>query len=91
MDRDGKIIEGAILEIKDAQGHPVRALRSNKLGHFMTVTPLPNGNYEMSIEKNGFTFEPFSFLAKGELIPPIAIKSKESLIPEGGFNAATAS
>jgi hypothetical protein len=87
MDRGGKILEGAILEIKDSQGHPVRALRSNKLGHFLTVTPLPNGPYQISIEKNGFSFEPFSFEAKGELIPPIAIKAKEAITQEGGLNA----
>jgi len=87
MDRDGKIVEGAILEIKDSQGHPVRALRSNRLGHFMTVTPLPNGNYQIDIDKNGFTFEPFSFDAKGELIPPIAIKAKETIAQEGGLSA----
>ena len=87
MDKDGKIIEGAILEIKDSQGHAVRALRSNKLGHFLTVTPLPNGNYQIDIDKNGFSFEPFSFDAKGELLPPIAIKAKGAIAQEGGFNA----
>ncbi|KKU12397.1 MAG: hypothetical protein UX19_C0001G0001 [Candidatus Woesebacteria bacterium GW2011_GWA1_45_8] len=76
MDAEGKIIEGAILEIKDSQGHPVRALRSNKLGHFMIVTPLPNARYQIEIDKEGFQFEPFTFETKGELIPPIAIKAK---------------
>jgi hypothetical protein len=76
MDEDRKIIEGAILEIKDSNGRPVRALKSNKAGHFIIVTPLTNGKYEMSIEKEGFTFEPISFETKGEIIPPIAVKGK---------------
>ena len=76
MDTAGKIIEGAILEIKDSMGHAVRALRSNKLGHFMTVTPLPNGSYNIEIDKEGFQFEPFRFDAKGEVMPPIAIKAR---------------
>jgi len=76
MDMDRKIIEGAILEIKDLNGRPVRALKSNKAGHFIIVTPLANGKYEISIEKDGFTFEPVSFETKGEIIPPIAIKGK---------------
>ncbi|MBI3282949.1 PrgI family protein, partial [Candidatus Curtissbacteria bacterium] len=38
FDAEGKIIEGAILEIRDVSGLPVRALRSNKVGHFMIVT-----------------------------------------------------
>lgn len=74
MDQDRKIIEGAIMEIKDSSGRPVRALRSNKAGHFIIVTPLANGKYEITTEKDGFKFEPVSFETKGEMIPPIAIK-----------------
>lgn len=74
MDENRRIIESAILEIKDVNGRPVRALRSNKAGHFIIVTPLANGKYEMSTEKEGFTFDPVSFETKGEIIPPIAIK-----------------
>ncbi len=74
MDQDRKIIEGAILEIKDSNGRPVRALKSNKAGHFIIVTPLQNGKYEVTIDKEGFTFEPVSFDAKGEMIPAIAIR-----------------
>lgn len=74
MDMDRKIIEGAILEIKDSNNRPVRALKSNKAGHFMIVTPLQNGKYEVTIEKDGFNFEPVTFEAKGEMIPAIAIR-----------------
>jgi len=74
MDMDRKIIEGAILEIKDSNGRPVRALKSNKAGHFIIVTPLQNGKYEVTIEKDGFVFEPVSFEAIGNMIPAIAIK-----------------
>lgn len=74
MDENRKIIEGAILEIKDANGRPVRALKSNKAGHFIIVTPLQNGKYEISTEKDGFSFKAVSFEAKGEIIPAIAIR-----------------
>jgi hypothetical protein len=73
IDPDGKIVENAILEIKDNAGRPVRALKSNKLGHFMIVTPLSDGDYEVLTEKEGLKFEPISLKAKGEIIPPIAI------------------
>ena len=76
LDPEGKIVEGAILEIKDTEGRPVRALRSNKLGHFMIVTPLLNGNYEITTEKEGLTFDTFSFEAQGKTIPPFAIWAK---------------
>ena len=76
MDQERKIVEGAILEIKDANNRPVRALKSNKAGHFITVTPLANGKYEITIEKEGFAFDPISFEAIGKIIPPIAIRGK---------------
>ena len=73
MDMDRKIIAGAILEIKDTAGRPVRALKSNMAGHFIIVTPLGNGKYEIRTDKEGFKFEPVSFETTGEFIPPMAI------------------
>ena len=78
MDENKKIIEGAILEIKDISGRPVRALRTNKAGHFIIVTALANGQYELITEKEGFEFEPVSFMAEGKMIPPIAIRARAS-------------
>lgn len=76
LDNFGKIVEGAILEIRDSAGKPVRALRSNKLGHFIIVTPLPNGQYDIITEKENYEFKPVYFEAKGEIIPPILIKGR---------------
>jgi hypothetical protein len=76
LSSDGKIIDGAILEIRDSDGRPVRALRSNRLGHFMIVTPLTNGDYEITTEKEGYNFDPVTFNAKDTIIPPIAIWAK---------------
>lgn len=85
MDATGKIIEGAILEIKDMQGRPVRALRSNRVGHFQIVTPLSDGPYEMEVDKQGFTFDPVTLSANGSIIPPIAVTAKP--VEEGVHNA----
>jgi len=74
----GKIVEGAILEIRDLAGRPVRALRSNKVGHFLIVTALQNGQYDIVTEKEGLLFDPATFEAKGEIIPPIVIRAKGS-------------
>lgn len=77
LDGSGKIVEGAIMEIRDAAGRPVRALKSNKLGHFMIVTPLANGRYEVIIEKEGYVFEDLVFEAEGGIVPPIIITAKD--------------
>lgn len=74
VNQDRKIIEGAIMEIRDSAGRPVRALRSNKAGHFIIVTPLDQGKYDIVTEKEGFSFTPVFFEANGQLIPPILIR-----------------
>lgn len=71
----GEIVAGAILEIKDTAQKPVRALRTNKVGHFMIVTPLQNGEYQIEVEKEGLVFEPVIFRVEGTIIQPILIKS----------------
>ena len=64
------------MEIKDEMGRPIRALRSNKVGHFVTVTPLENGKYTIATEKEGFEFSTVSFEAVGVLIPPILVQGR---------------
>lgn len=77
MDNNGKIVENAILEVKDEEGISRRALRTNKLGHFISVTPLMDGKYDIITEKDGLSFDPISINANGEIIPPIAIRAKQ--------------
>lgn len=76
MDANGRIIEAAIMEIRDANGRPVRAFKTNKLGHFIIVTQLANGRYEIITEKEGYEFDTVTFEATGAIIPPIAIRAK---------------
>lgn len=74
--KEGKLVEGAILEIRDIEGNPARALKTNKLGQFLIATPLANGDYEIETEKEGFEFDIIKISLKGEIIPPIEIVSK---------------
>ncbi|KKQ47328.1 MAG: hypothetical protein US95_C0058G0002 [Candidatus Woesebacteria bacterium GW2011_GWB1_38_5] len=76
FDQFGKILEGVILEIKDVDGRPVRALKSNKLGHFAIATPLIEGVYIISAEKDGYEFEPFKLSVENKIIPPISVWAK---------------
>ena len=70
------------MEIRDEAGRPVRALRSNKVGHFITVTPLDSGRYEVATEKEGYQFSPVSFEAAGALIPPILVEGRKIAVSE---------
>lgn len=76
VDGARRIVEGAIIEIRDEYGRPIRALKSNKLGHFIAVTPIDNGKYSIMSEKDGYQFMPVNFEAKGEIIPPILVIGK---------------
>lgn len=76
VDPNNRIVEGAILEIKDETGNPVRALRSNKLGHFQIATQLPAGTYEIVTDKNGLTFDTYRVILKNEIVKPITIKAR---------------
>lgn len=76
LDQQGDLLEGAILEIRNSKGMPVRALRTNKLGQFQIATPLENDLYEIEIEKEGYTFDIIKIEVKGEVIPPIEIRAK---------------
>lgn len=75
-DPHSRIIENAIIEIRNADGLPVRALRSNQLGQFQIATPLPNGQYEIEVEKPGFQFAIMKLNLTGQIVPPIEINAK---------------
>jgi hypothetical protein len=75
-DLQGKIIDNAIIEIKDKNHKPVRALKTNKLGQFAIATSLKEGQYIIEVDKDGYQFEPVIVQAQGEIIPPVLIKAK---------------
>lgn len=75
-DAAGNYLEGCITVIYDKEGLPVRALKTNKLGQFTGSTPLPNGTYELMIEKDNLTFDVLQIELSGELLPPLMITSK---------------
>lgn len=72
----GEIIPGVIIVIEDKDENPVRALKTNKLGQFMTSTPLEIGTYQIELEKEGFTFDIIEVELNGGVLPPLEIKAK---------------
>ena len=72
-DNDGKIIEGAIVEIQDEHGNPSRVLKTNPLGQFRTSTQLINGRYLLICEKDNYKFDRVNIDVKGEIIEPIKL------------------
>lgn len=73
FDEQAKPIMDVIIVVKKSQGPTMRALKTNRVGQFSIVSPLPDGEYEVSFEKEGFTFTDMAIVAKGEVIPPIKV------------------
>ncbi len=75
-DTSGNYLEGCIAVIHDKEGLPVRALKTNKLGQFTGSTPLPNGTYKLTLEKEGLIFDVLQMELSGGVLPPLMIISK---------------
>ena len=72
-DTEGKIVEGAIVEIQDGKGNPTRVMKTNTLGQFRTITPLSNGKYLIVTEKEKLEFDRVEVELVGKIVEPIKI------------------
>lgn len=66
-----------LIEIKDKEGNPVRAFKTNGLGQFASATSLINGTYTITLEdpKGENKFEPIELKLTGEIVLPIEVVS----------------
>lgn len=74
-DQAGLLVTDAVIIVKDGDGEPVRALKSNKVGQFAISTPLPNGKYTIEIQKDGYRFDTIAVDLAGQIFAPIEIKA----------------
>ncbi len=79
-DPRGNALANLLLEIKDKDGNPIRAFKTNLLGQFASATPLSNGIYTIEFEdpKGQHTFNPIQIEAKGEIMMPIEVISVDA-------------
>jgi len=64
--RKGKLLEGALVIVKDEKDEPVRALKSNTLGQFAIATPVPNGKYRIYVTYEGESFDIIEVVVNGQ-------------------------
>jgi len=76
MDSEGVPVVGAVLVVRDSGGIPVRALKTNKLGQFLSATPLSSGDYTIEVESEQAVFVPTAINLKGEVLQPLGIHSR---------------
>ncbi|OGH28902.1 MAG: hypothetical protein A3B47_04270 [Candidatus Levybacteria bacterium RIFCSPLOWO2_01_FULL_39_24] len=83
-DARGNALSNILIEIKDSQGNPVRAFKTNELGRFASATPLINGVYGIEFEdpKAQNRFEKLMINVAGQIILPIeaiSVDTREEL------------
>jgi hypothetical protein len=71
------LLPNLIITVKDKDGVPVRALKSNKLGQFAASTPLSNGVYIIEVEdaKHTYDFNRIEVALSGNVLPPLEISA----------------
>lgn len=76
-DSRGNVLPNILVEIKDTQGNPVRAFKTNGLGQFASATALANGTYTIEFEdpKLKHRFEVVQIKANGEIMLPLEVIS----------------
>lgn len=77
-DKEGKMMVGALVIIKDSAGEPVRALKTSNLGQFSLSTALPSGTYTVSIKSPGKNFAIMEVILTGKSVPPLEIREAAS-------------
>lgn len=75
-DSTGMPVAGAIVVVVDRNGIPTRALKTNKLGQFLSATPLSDGPYKVEVEAEGYQFEDIVLNLVGEVMSPVEIKAR---------------
>lgn len=75
-DPKGNLLAGVIVVTHDKDGLPVRALKTNKLGQFLAATPLPNGVYTLTFEKEDLQFDVVEIELSGNILPAVKVNAK---------------
>ncbi len=75
-DKQGSVVSNAVIIVEDEEGNPVRALKTDPLGHFAITTKLPNGKYKIKTSRDDLKFGIMETQLKGETPPPLKIIAK---------------
>lgn len=77
-DNQGGLLPGVLVTVRDKEGIPLRALKTNKIGQFAASTQLPNGVYFVEVEdpRGRYTFDRAQFTLTGAVMPAIEIVAK---------------
>jgi hypothetical protein len=74
------ILANILVEVKDKDGNPVRAFKTNQLGQFASATPLSPGAYTIELEdpKKQHQFDQIQIVANNQILSPIEVISHDA-------------
>lgn len=77
-DNESNLLPGVLVTVKDKEGVPLRALKTNRLGQFAASTPLSNGTYFIEIEdpRARYVFDRVQITLNGSLAPAVEVIAK---------------
>jgi len=75
VNREGRLVENAIVQIVNNESIPQRAIKTNSLGQFYTSTPLSSGTYLLEVEKEGLTFSPKKLVIENKVVSPLLLQA----------------
>jgi len=74
------ILPNILVEVKDKDGNPVRAFKTNQLGQFVSATPLSPGTYTIELDdpKKQHRFDVIQIIANNQVLLPIEVISHDA-------------
>ncbi len=77
-DTAGNLLPSVLVTVRDTDGVPLRAFKTNKLGQFAASTPLPVGTYLVEVEdpRDRYVFDRAQIVVNNTLIPAIEVIAK---------------
>lgn len=76
-DPRGNVLPNMLIEVKDKDGNPVRAFKTNPLGQFASATPVISGVYTITFEdpQGKQKFDTVEITANGTVLPQLEVIS----------------
>ncbi len=75
-DKEGKLLENVVVIIKDQDGDPIRALKTNRLGRFAISAPLENGEYTVEVSSRERYFDIMKVTTDGSVLLALEFREK---------------
>lgn len=77
-DYDKNLLPAVLVTVKDTEGVPLRALKTNKLGQFAASTQLPNGTYVVEVEdpRGRYVFDRAQITLNGAVMPAVELVAR---------------